>query len=107
MSKQFTHTLDTIISLENLLEAWKEFRSGKCSRSDVQFFERNLMENIIILHNELTLKTYKHSAYEAFTISDPKPRNIHKACVRDRLLHHAVYRKLYLFFDRLFIADSY
>lgn len=107
MSKQFTHTLDTIISLENLLEAWKEFASGKRSRSDVQFFERNLMENIIILHNELTLKTYKHSAYEAFTISDPKPRNIHKACVRDRLLHHAVYRKLYLFFDRLFIADSY
>ncbi len=27
--------------------------------------------------------------------------------VRDRLLHHAVYRRLYPFFDRTFIADSY
>jgi retron-type reverse transcriptase len=27
--------------------------------------------------------------------------------VRDRLLHHAIYRKLYPFFDRTFIADSF
>ena len=26
-----------------------------------------------------------------------------KASVRDRLLHHAIYRKLYSFFDRVFI----
>ncbi|MBI1961088.1 MAG: group II intron reverse transcriptase domain-containing protein, partial [Parcubacteria group bacterium] len=32
---------------------------------------------------------------------------IHKASVRDRLLHHAIYRILYPFFDRIFIADSY
>lgn len=37
----------------------------------------------------------------------PKPRNIHKASVRDRLIHHAIYRILYPFFDRTFIADSY
>ncbi len=40
-------------------------------------------------------------------ISDPKPRDIHKATVRDRLLHHAVYRQLYPLFDRTFISDSY
>jgi len=27
--------------------------------------------------------------------------------VRDRLLHHAIYRKLYPFFDRKFVADSF
>ncbi|MEX2014027.1 MAG: reverse transcriptase/maturase family protein [Parcubacteria group bacterium] len=48
-----------------------------------------------------------HGGYHAFNISDPKPRNIHKASVRDRLLHHAIYRVLYSFFDKKFISDSY
>ncbi|PIT94856.1 hypothetical protein COT98_02000, partial [Candidatus Falkowbacteria bacterium CG10_big_fil_rev_8_21_14_0_10_39_9] len=70
---------EDIISLENLLLAWREFLSGKRRKLDVQ----------------------------AFNISDPKPRHIHKASVCDRLLHHAIYRLLYPFFDRTFISDSY
>lgn len=93
--------------MENLLQAWREFIIGKKSRRDAEEFQRYLMDNIISLHNDLRTKTYKHSDYEAFNISDPKPRNIHKAKVRDRLLHHALYRKLYPFFDKTFIADSY
>lgn len=93
--------------MENLLEAWREFVVGKKLRKDVEDFQRHLMNNIISLHKDLETKTYKHSSYEAFNISDPKPRNIHKAKVRDRLLHHALYRKLYPFFDKTFIADSY
>jgi RNA-directed DNA polymerase len=104
---QFTHNYNNIISLENLLLAWKEFLVGKRSRKDVQEFERNLMSNIIALHKDLLTKTYRHSDYVAFNVSDPKPRNIHKAAVRDRLLHHALYRNLYPFFERTFIADSY
>ena len=76
-------------------------------RKDVLEFERNLMTNILSLHTELMMKTYAHGEYQAFNISDPKPRNIHKASVRDRLVHHALYRILYPFFDRTFIADSY
>lgn len=76
-------------------------------RKDVQWFERNLITNIISLHEKLVAKTYRHSLYEAFNVSDPKPRNIHKASVTDRLLHHALYRILYPFFDRTFISDSY
>jgi RNA-directed DNA polymerase len=107
MSKiRFQHTYDYIISFENLLEAWKEFVRGKRSRKDVQEFERNLMVNIIALHNELAMKTYSHSAYQAFRISDPKPRDIHKASVCDRLLHHALHRVLSPFFIKTFISDS-
>lgn len=101
------HRYQDIISLENLLLAWKEFRLGKKNRKDVLVFERNLMENIISLHQTLLKKDYRHSSYEAFSVADPKPRNIHKASVQDRLLHHAIYRVLYPFFDRTFIADSY
>ncbi|MBI2057478.1 MAG: group II intron reverse transcriptase domain-containing protein [Candidatus Yanofskybacteria bacterium] len=107
MKIQFPHNYDSIISIENLLEAWKEFTNGKKSRKDVQEFQLNLMSNIISLHNDLVAKTYSHSTYEPFNISDPKPRKIHKASVRDRLLHHAICRRLYPFFDRTFIPDSY
>jgi retron-type reverse transcriptase len=65
------------------------------------------MRNIISLHTDLKNKKYIHGGYYAFNISDPKPRNIHKASVRDRLLHHALYRILYPFFDKKFITDSY
>jgi retron-type reverse transcriptase len=90
-----------------LLAAWQEFLRGKRHRQDVQKFSLNLMDNIFSLHQDLLYQTYEHGGYETFKINDPKPRDIHKATVRDRLLHHAVYRILYPFFDRTFIADSY
>lgn len=98
---------NNIISTENLILAWKEFLKGKRNKDDVQKFYYQLLDNILLLHNELKNKIYKHSGYYAFNISDPKPRNIHKATVRDRLLHHAIYRILYPYFDKKFIYDSY
>lgn len=65
------------------------------------------MDNLIHLHNDLTNRTYTHGPYHTFTISDPKPRVISKANVRDRLLHHAIYRILYPLFSPKFIADSF
>jgi retron-type reverse transcriptase len=96
-----------IISIENLCAAWQEFIRDKKSKRDVAEFSLNLSKNIFQLHKELQTKTYRHGAYEAFSINDPKPRSIHKATVRDRLLHHAIYRGLYRHFDQKFIYDSY
>ncbi len=107
MKKQFNKTYDEIISLENLLAAWREFIPGKRAKRDVQEFSLRLADHLVQLHSELANFTYEHGGYHAFNISDPKPRNIHKAAVRDRILHHAIYRQLYPFFDRTFIADSF
>lgn len=107
MKIQLTHTYENIISVENLLDAWKEFEKGKKNKKDVQEFFLHLMDNIFALHDDLLNHTYNHDSYQAFKINDPKPRDIHKASVRDRLLHHAIYRKLYHFFDKTFINDSY
>ncbi len=101
------HSFEKIISVENLLEAWKEFEIGKKNKKDVQKFSLNLIDNIFSLYNDLSNHTYKHGGYQAFKINDPKTRDIHKAVVRDRLLHHAIYRILYPFFDRVFISGSY
>ncbi len=105
--KVCSHTYDDIISIENLLDAWQEFERGKKKKADVMEFKRHLMTNVLSLHKDLKDKTYMHGSYQYFVICDPKRRDIHKASVKDRLLHHAVYRKLYPFFDTTFIADSY
>lgn len=104
---QLSHTFENIISVENLLAAWKEFVNGKRQKKDVQVFQMRLMDNILALREDLFNHTYKHGGYQAFKLNDPKPRDIHKATVRDRLLHHAIYRILYPFFDKTFVADSY
>lgn len=93
--------------LDNLLYAWQSFVKGKRNKKDVQEFQQNLMGNIIDLHNELKNGVYVHGPYKQFKINDPKPRNISKATVRDRLLHHLIYQTLYWYFDRRFIYDSY
>ncbi len=98
---------EEIISPQNLFAAWVEFRRGKRSRSDVQTFERHLEDNVFALQSELQDGSYRHNSYHRFHIFDPKHRIIHKATVRDRLVHHGVYRVLYPIFDRSFIFDSY
>ena len=98
---------DEVISLENLCEAWQEFIREKRKKKDVQEFQIHLSDEMVTLHQELASGAYRHGPYHEFRINDPKPRVIHKALVRDRLLHHAIHRKLYPFFDSIFVADSF
>lgn len=96
-----------VISVSNLHLAWNEFKKGKRKKDDVAYFELHLEENIFRLHGELSTRTYKHDPYEDFYVCDPKRRHIHKASVRDRVMHQALFRVLYPIFDRHFIYDSY
>lgn len=96
-----------LISIENLFQAWGEFKKGKRKRKDVQVFERHLEDNLFNLHQELRNKTYKHGDYQSFYVNDPKRRHIHKAEVKDRAVHHLLYKFLYELFDPTFIYDSY
>jgi retron-type reverse transcriptase len=105
--KKFIKKYEEIITINKLLSAWEGFLAGKKQRSDVAVWQSRLMDNILALYNDLKNKTYRHGAYQAFNISDPKPRNIHKATVRDRLLHHLLYQETYDYFDDKFINDSY
>lgn len=87
--------------------AWREFQKGKKKKSDVLEFAADVERHILDLHDDLKNGSYKHGGYVSFFIRDPKLRHIHKASVRDRLLHHAVHRVLYFYFDGSFIFDSY
>ena len=96
-----------LISIENLFQAWSEFRKGKTKRLDVQEFERHLEDNLFDLFNSLKNKTYRHGDYQSFYVQDPKQRHIHKARVSDRVVHHLLYTFLYNLFDKSFVYDSY
>ncbi|MFZ2189510.1 MAG: reverse transcriptase/maturase family protein [Candidatus Magasanikiibacteriota bacterium] len=107
MKISLSHSYNDIIGLNNLFSAWEELVVGKSHKDDIEAFTLDLFDNIAKLHDDLVNRTYKHGGYYSFYINDPKRRHIHKADVRDRLLHHAIYRLLYPFFERTFISDSF
>lgn len=103
----FRSVFHDIVSVSNLLAAWNEFKRGKRKKRDIALFELALEENLFALHQELTGRTYAHAPYSGFYVCDPKRRHIHKASVRDRVLHQAMFRVLSPIFEKRFIYDSY
>ena len=105
--KVYKHLYDRIISTENLFEAWNMFKRDKRNRPDVEAFEKNAEYELFKLGRELRAKYYRHGPYRMFLIHDPKLRRIHKATVRDRVLHHAIFRVLNPIFEPTFIPTSF
>ena len=100
-------SFEEIISYENLLCAWEDFIRGKRRRGDVNDFARTLSDNLWQLYFDIKGGAYVHGAYYEYVICDPKKRIIHKASVRDRVVHRLLYNALYRYFDKRFIYDSY
>ncbi len=96
-----------IISITNLLKAWKNFKQGKSKKEDCTEFSLHLEDSLFKLQKSLINKTYTHLPYTDFFVSDPKRRHIHKATIRDRILHQAVFQVLYPIFDKHFMYNSY
>lgn len=92
---------------QNVFIGWKEFRVGKKRKKDVILFENDLDANLEDLYQTLKQKIYQPGEYIGFCIKDPKIRLIHKATVRDRVVHHIVSNKLGPIFEPTFIAHSY
>ena len=103
----FTGKFEKVFSYQSLMKSWLEFRNGKKKKDDVAEFVLNLSKNVFDLEKEIINKNYQHGGYKHFIISEPKLRDIHKATVRDRIVHHAIYRAVYPYFDHFFIFDSY
>ena len=80
---------------------------GKRKRGDVNEFGGRVADNLSQLYDELVFGRYIHGFYDEYTICDPKKRIIHKASVRDRIVHRLLYNALYHYFDSRFIFDSY
>ncbi len=105
--KIYRNVYKLIISPENLFESWEIFKRDKRNRPDVEAFEKNVECEIFKLARELLDKSYRHGHYRRFWIRDPKLRRIHKATVRDRVLHHAIFKVLNPIFEPTFIPTSF
>ena len=71
-------------------------------------FSKDFWKTISLLFTKnLAACGYRHGGYKTFHIQDPKPRIISKATVRDRLVHHLVFKELYAVFDSDFFFHSY
>ena len=95
-----------IISLKNLILAWRRARKGKTKKIYVKEFEENLAYNLKILHEELKTQIYYPRPLITFILRDPKTRKISKSDFRDRIVHHAIVNILEPIFDKSFIYDS-
>ena len=105
--KVYRNIFPLIISPENLFAAWEAFKRDKRNKPDVALFEQYVEQHIFALRRELATKAYRHGPYEGFWIHDPKLRRIHKATVRDRILHHAIFKVLNPIFEETFIPTSF
>lgn len=70
-------------------------------------FELHLEDNLFCLYKDLRRFAYRHSLYKHFQIFDNKKRDIHKAEVRDRVVHQIIYDYLISLYEPEFISDSY
>jgi retron-type reverse transcriptase len=96
-----------IIAPENIFAAWREFQKGKMRKKDVLEFAQRVEENLFCLIADLKNSRYVHGKYIRFIVCDPKRREIAKAPVRDRVLHHALCRIIVPLFEPSFVFDSY
>jgi RNA-directed DNA polymerase len=99
--------LDAIAEKENLLRAFIATRKGKAMDPSMLSFKENLEGEIDGIYNGILNQTYAFGPYRSFRISDPKPRTIHAAPFRDRVVHHAIVQETESAYESHQIYDSY
>ena len=103
----FHKNYDELFGLDNIFFAWDKFRRGKAKKIEIMNFSLHVEDNLFNLFTDFQNHDYQHSTYTYFQIFDNKKRDIHKAEIRDRVVHQLVYDFLYLLFNQFFITDSY
>lgn len=104
--KTYNNLYSKIYDIKNLVSAWRKARKHKTKKDYVIEFEKNLRENILLLHEELKSETYQPRPLKTFILRDPKTRKISKSAFRDRIVHHALCNVIEPIFDKAFIHDS-
>ena len=106
--KRIGNLYQKIISVENLREADEKARKGKIKTYGVKVHDKNREANIQSLHEALLTKTFKTSAYDIFTIYEPKERLIYRLpYYPDRIVHHAIMNILEPILVRTFTHNTF
>ena len=104
--KTYKNLYQEVVSEENLYLAYKKARKHKTTKDYVIDFEKDLENNILLLHSKLLLHSYNPKPLVNFIVRDPKTRKISKSNFRDRVIHHALCNIIEPIFEKSFIFDS-
>lgn len=106
--KRINNLFERIISIENLMVADQKARKGKAKTYGVRYHDRNREANIQTLHESLRNKTFRTSAYDTFTVYEPKEREIFRLpYYPDRIVHHAIMNVLEPIWTKVFTHNTY
>ena len=107
MVKRCRVTLAEVASYDNLALAFYRAARGKRYRAEVQGFARHLDGELSRLQEDILSLQVAVGDYHTFHIWDPKPRQIHAPCFRERVLHHALIAQIGPALDRALVDDSF
>ena len=108
MPRTIRNEFDKKLTYKNLMKAHKLSRKGKGYRKEIILFNLKQEEYIMWLYEKLKSKTYKHSGYSIFYVTEPKLRKIEKSIYIDRIVHRWVVDNfLEPYFVPTFIDTSY
>ncbi len=105
--KRYGSLWPTLVSFDNLYNAYRKAIRGKRFRPDVAQFIVNAESELLTLQEELQEQRYLPGPYRTFYIYEKKPRMISAAPFRDRVVHHALCNVLEPIFEPTFISDMY
>jgi len=98
-------SVDIDFGLENVWKSWFDFRKGKKSSSEIEWFEYNLERELAKLSTELMDGSYHLQKYRQFMVYENKKRLITVAAVRDRVVQRLVYNYLLPIIDPQLTRD--
>jgi hypothetical protein len=81
---------EKMYDFQNLYNAHRAARRGKCDKTEVIMFEMNLAGNLCALQQELKEQTYHPHGYKHFMIYEPKARTIYAPDYADRVVQHCL-----------------
>jgi len=93
--------------LHNIFQAYETMKKWKSNKHALIAFDINKEEKILKLYDELISDRYHTSEYTCFLIFDPVPREIFAPHIRDRIVHHLIYRHLNPILEHIFLNNSY
>lgn len=102
-----TNVFEEMFTFEALVEANRQARKGKRFRPEVLRFTDDLEGNLLQIQKEILDGSYRVGDYRQFYVHEPTLRLVMALAYRDRIVQWAIYQKLFPFYDKTFIEDSY
>lgn len=83
------------VNIKDLIEIYdKEIRVNCRNKNKLYIFERNKMQNINNIYNELISDNYYPGKYNIFIIKDPKYRIIMSLSIKDKIVNHYIAKNI-------------